>query len=52
MKRLMDVLDEDTEAQIKEFLDERLELLYQEQGDSQNEWNDAIDSARRIVHRS
>lgn len=46
------VPDVETAAAVKEFFTDRLKLLYHEAGSAMDEWNDAIDSAVRMVVRS
>lgn len=44
--------DVETAAAVKQYLEGRLKLLYREQAASSDEWNDAVDSAIRVVVRS
>jgi acyl carrier protein len=51
--QIKELVDEYTEQRIKELIDERLRGLVQDdQPSKDNEWNDAIDSARWIVTKS
>lgn len=53
METLEDLLvDPAAVAAVKQLLEGRLRLLYHDQANALDEWNDAIDSAIRMVVRS